>query len=141
MIILFSITLFQLLDNKAGTQSACCKFWVFEFSSAYFFSLLAVFFKNNFSTFMSSWHSRWVKTLMLQMLPRAKSHFRGYLAFITIQPPLSELEVAIKYLNNCSAGLSNLIMLAYFSHVANKSGFMIVALGFLYFNDFWNAVL
>lgn len=77
---------------------------------------------------------------MLKMLPRGKSHFRGYLAFITIQPPLSELAVAIKYLNNCSAGLSNLIMLAYFSHVANKSGFMIVALGFLYFNDFCSGV-
>lgn len=72
---------------------------------------------------------------MLKMLPRGKSNFRAYLAFITIQPPLSELAVAIKYLNNCSAGLSNLIMLAYFSHVANESGFMIIALGFLYFND------
>lgn len=74
--------------------------------------------------------------LMLKMLPRAKSHFRGYLAFITIQSPLSELAMAIKYLNSCSGGLSNLIILAYFSHVANKTGFIIVALGFLCFNDF-----
>lgn len=75
------------------------------------------------------------KDTSAKMLPRGKSHFRGYLAFITIQPPLSELAEAIKYLNNCSAGLSNLITLAYFSHVANESGFMIVGLGFLYFND------
>lgn len=74
--------------------------------------------------------------LMLKMLPRAKSHFRGYLAFITIQSPLSEIAMAIKYLNNCSGGLSNLIILAYFSHVANKTGFIIIALGFLCFNDF-----
>lgn len=50
--------------------------------------------------------------------------------------------VVIKHLSNCGARLSNLVVLACFNHVANKtSDLMIVTLEFQCTNDFRNAVV